>query len=244
MNILSIGNSFSQDAQRYLHQIAKTDGFSLGAFNLYIGGCPLSLHYRNMLSEQNAYTLEMNGQSTGFKVSLKEAILNRNWDVVTIQQVSSQSPYYETYQPYLDKVIEHVRLCAPKAKIAIHQTWAYEQDSQRLNVELGYSNHTDMFKDIKASYEKAAEAIDADFIIPSGEVFQRLIANGIEKVHRDTYHASLGIGRYALGLIWYRLLTGNSIENNTFCDFDEAISKAEIEIAKKSVSEVCVIYHI
>ena len=41
MNILSIGNSFSQDAQRYLHDIAKADGVVLSAFNLYIGGCPL-----------------------------------------------------------------------------------------------------------------------------------------------------------------------------------------------------------
>ena len=143
MNILSIGNSFSQDAQRYLHKIAKADGCSVNAFNLFIGGCSLSLHYRNMLNEQKAYTLEMNGESTGFKVSLKEALLNRDWDIVTVQQVSSKSPYYETYQPYIDKIVEYVRFCVPKAKIAIHQTWAYEQNSHRLNVELGYDNHID-----------------------------------------------------------------------------------------------------
>jgi len=239
MNILSIGNSFSQDAQRYLHQIARVDGFKLNAFNLYIGGCPLSLHYRNMLSDERAYTLEMNGEGTGFKVSLKEALLNRDWDVVTIQQVSHKSPYYETYQPYLDTLVEYVRSCVPKTKIAIHQTWAYEQDSQRLNVELGYDNHTDMFKDIKRAYENAAKAVDADFIIPSGEVFQKMIASGIEKVHRDTFHASLGLGRYALGLLWYAILTGNDITGNMFCDFDEEISKTEIEIAKQSIGEIC-----
>ena len=237
MNILSIGNSFSQDAQRYLHRIAKADGCILNTFNLYIGGCPLSRHYRNMLSEKNAYRLEMNGESTGFEVSLKDALLNRDWDVVTIQQASKNSPYYDTYQPYLDKLVEYVRLCVPKAKIAIHQTWAYEQDSHRLNVELGYTNHTDMFEDIRASYEKAAEEINADFVIPSGELFQKLIASGIEKVHRDTFHASLGLGRYALGLLWYLVLTGNDIKSNTFCDFDEEISKEEIETAKQCVAE-------
>ena len=122
MNILSIGNSFSQDAQRYLHRIAKADGFVLYTFNLYIGGCSLSLHYRNMISDEKAYTLEMNGESTGFKVSLKDALLNRDWDVITIQQVSDKSPYYETYQPYLGEIVEYVRLYAPKAKIAMHQT--------------------------------------------------------------------------------------------------------------------------
>lgn len=237
MHILSIGNSFSQDAQRYLHQIAKADGISLDAFNLYIGGCPLSLHYRNMLSEQDAYVLEMNGHSTYFKVSLKEALLNRGWDVITIQQVSSESPYYETYQPYLDKIVEYVRIHVPKAKIAIHQTWAYEENSQRLNVELGYKNQVDMFEDIKTAYEKAFKAVNADLMIPSGEVFQKLISSGIEKVYRDTFHASLGVGRYTLGLLWYMVLTGKSITSNTFCDFDEEVSETEIEIAKKCVTE-------
>ena len=239
MNILSIGNSFSQDAQRYLHRIAKADGFTLNTFNLYIGGCSLSRHHRNMISEERAYTLEMNGESTEFKVSLKDALLNRDWDVVTIQQVSSKSPYYETYQPYLDKIVEYVRLCVPKAKIAIHQTWAYEQDSHRLNIELGYNNHVDMFKDIEVSYEKAAGEINADLVIPSGKIFQRLIDSGIEKVHRDTYHASLGLGRYALGLLWYKMLTGNDVINNTFSDFDEEVPQTEIKIAKKCVEEIC-----
>ena len=239
MNVLSIGNSFSQDAQRYLHYIAKADGCTLNTFNLYIGGCPLSLHYKNMISEERAYVLEMNGESTGFKVSLKDALLNRDWDVVTVQQVSNQSSCYETYQPYLDKIVEYVRLCIPKAKIGIHQTWAYEQNSHRLNVELGYNNHIDMFMDIERAYEKAFKAVNADLIIPSGEVFQKLIASGIEKVHRDTFHASLGLGRYALGLLWYSIISGNDVRNNTFCDFDEEISNADIEIAKECVAQIC-----
>ena len=238
MNILSIGNSFSQDAQRYLHRIAKSDGICLNTFNLYIGGCSLSTHYRNILSEDRAYTLEMNGESTGFNISLKEALLARDWDVVTLQQASHKSPYYETYHPYINKIAEYVRLCVPKAKIVIHQTWAYEQDSHRLNVELGYENHIDMYNDVKASYEKAAKAIDADCIIPSGEFFQKLIAAGVEKVHRDTFHASLGIGRYALGLLWYAMLTGKDVKSNMFSDFDEEIAKEEIKITKCCITEI------
>ena len=239
MNILSIGNSFSQDAQRYLHKIAKVDGFVLNTFNLYIGGCPLSLHYRNMLSDERAYMLEMNGESTGFKVSLKDALLNRDWDVVTVQQASLKSPDYETYQPYLNEIVDFIKQCVPKAKIAIHQTWAYEQGSQMLNERLGYSEHTEMFEDIKASYQKGFEEVNADIIIPSGEVLQKLITHGIEKVHRDTYHLSYGLGRYAVGLLWYSVLTGKNIKSNVFSDFDEEISKTEIEIAKECVAELC-----
>ncbi|MBR3975855.1 MAG: DUF4886 domain-containing protein [Clostridia bacterium] len=238
MNILSIGNSFSCDAQRYLHAIAKADTVELNTFNLFIGGCPLSLHYRNMLSEERAYELEMNGESTLFKVSLKEALLNRDWDVVTVQQVSNQSPFYETYQPYLNKIAEYVRLLVPKAKLVVHQTWSYEQGSYRLNTELGYSDQKDMFYDIKRAYKKAADDINADFIIPSGEVFEALISDGITKLHRDTFHASLGTGRYALGLIWYMCLTGHPIKDNSFASFDEEISSDEVQKAKKCVEKI------
>ncbi len=238
MNVLSIGNSFSQDAQRYLHSIAKADGVELDTFNLFIGGCPLSLHYKNMLSAEREYTLEMNGQSTGFKVSLEEALLNRDWDVITIQQVSNESPCYDTYQPYLNSLVKYVRDRVPKAKIVVHQTWAYEQDSYRLCMELGYGSHKDMFEDIKNSYQRAADEIEADFIIPSGELFEALIDSGIEKVHRDTFHASFGLGRYALGLMWYIALTGRQIKYNNFSDFDEEILLSQIEIVKHCVEEV------
>lgn len=244
MNVLSIGNSFSQDAQRYLHQIARADGVDIHSFNLYIGGCPLSKHYRNMLSEERVYALEMNGCSTGFRVSLKEALLNRDWDVITVQQVSSQSQNYDTYQPYLDGLVEYARRLVPKAKIAIHQTWAYEQGSKGLNEELKYSDYREMLDDIVKSYRKAAARIGADFIVPSGEVFGAMLENGIEKIHRDTYHASRGLGRYALGLIWYKTLTGNDVFDNAFCDFDEEFPAEQIAIAKKCVTEVATRYDI
>ena len=239
MNILSIGNSFSQDAQRYLHRIAKADGYDLNTFNLYIGGCPLSAHYRHMLSDERAYTLEMNGASTGFKVSIKEALLNRNWDVVTVQQASHMSTDYETYQPYIEKLVEYIKMCAPKAKIAIHQTWAYEQGSPRLCEKMGYKHHTEMYEDIKKAYKQAFEDTKANMMIPSGELFQQLLKNGIPMVHRDTFHASYGLGRYALGLLWYSVLTGNDIKDNSFRDFDEEVSKDELETAKKCVAEIC-----
>ncbi len=238
MQVLSIGNSFSQDAQRYLSRIAKADGVYLQTYNLCIGGCPLSRHYRNIFSGKQSYMIEMNGETVGFFISLKEALLNRDWDVITIQQVSHEAPNYETYQPYLNTIIEYVKELAPKAKIVVHQTWAYEEGCNRLVNELKYGSYKDMLNDIIASYKKAAEEIGADLIIPAGEVFDAIIENGIEKIHRDTYHASLGVGRYALGLIWYKMLTGNDISENSFCDFDEEVTPEQIEIVKKCVSEV------
>ena len=50
MKILSIGNSFSEDAQRYLHQIANANGDDIFCANLYIGGCSLERHYNNIIN--------------------------------------------------------------------------------------------------------------------------------------------------------------------------------------------------
>ena len=66
MNVLSIGNSFSEDATRYLHEIARADGERVNTANLYIGGCSLETHYKNMTSGDRAYKLQYNGQNTGF----------------------------------------------------------------------------------------------------------------------------------------------------------------------------------
>ena len=238
MQVLSIGNSFSADAQRYLHRIARTDGFVLNTCNLYIGGCSLETHHRNMLSEERAYELQTNGFPTGFKVSIKEALLNRKWDVITLQQASPLSPKFESYQPFLDVLSRYVRTCQPKAKIAFHRTWAYQQESPRLKGVLGYDTHQEMFRDIVSASERAAKEIDADFIIPSGDVFQAMLAKGVESVHRDMHHAHLGIGRYALGLTWYAVLTGRDVMENSFCDFDVPISPEEIQIAKECVTEI------
>ena len=238
MQILAIGNSFSQDATRYLHRLARAAGEKLTVVNLYIGGCSLERHFRNMHSEERAYELQINGERSGFFVSLKEALLNRAWDVVTLQQASHYSPKYESYQPYLGELSAYVKKLCPGAKQVIHQTWAYEADSDKLKLQMGYERPEQMTADIVAAYERAAADIGADAIIPSGELMAKMLDNGMEKVHRDTFHASLGAGRYGLALLWYAVLTGKPITDNAFDDFDVAVSDEEREIVIRSVSEI------
>ena len=242
MNVLSIGNSFSQDAHRYLNAISRADHNEIYTTNLCIGGCPLLLHHKNMLSGEKAYDCEINGKYVNQRLSLIEGIKSMPWDVITIQQVSHQAPYYDTYQPYLSELVDYIRKESPNSKIVIQQTWAYEQNSERLTAELGYKDYKDMLSDIITSYERAKTDTKVDYIIPSGELLSLLIENGVSRVHRDTFHASLGIGRYAIGLLWYRFITRRSI-NNVFLDgFDEQITDLEISIVKKCVEELAIKY--
>ena len=109
MKILSIGNSFSCDAQRYLQRIAKKDGVSIKTVNLFIGGCSLRTHYLNALKDSVAYAFQFNGEDTGIKVSISQALESDDWDVVTLQQASQFSPNFDTYSPYLEYLAEYVR---------------------------------------------------------------------------------------------------------------------------------------
>ena len=236
MKILAIGNSYSCDGTRYLWQIAKSAGETITVANLVIGGCPLRKHYVNALENAKAYDLHFNGTNTGFHVSIKEALIAHDWDVVTLQQASRDSVNFDTYVPYLDFLADQIRLYAPKAKIYIHQTWAYtEAQSQAI----GFSSHAAMLQAILPAYEQAKEQISAAGMIPDGEVMGALMACREEsEVYRDAIHASYGLGRYALALTWFATLTGKALDGVTFDDFDAPVTKEQMDAAKEIVANV------
>ena len=240
MKILSIGNSFSQDAQRYLHALAKQDGVDIKAVNLFISGCPLRKHYLNMLDDCAHYDFEFNGEATGIKVSIRQALVSDNWDVVTLQQASSISGRWETYSPYLEELAAYVRRYCPHAKIFMHQTWAYEDGSEKLQALSLFATAKEMLAAICDAYDLAAQKISADGIIPCGKAMMAATELGVGKVHRDTYHASRGVGRYLLALCWYKTLTGRDISGNTFDALDAPMTALERELAIRAVNSVTV----
>ena len=238
MKILSIGNSFSSDAHRYIHRLAAGEGVKLKTVNLYIGGCSLRTHYLNMLTDARKYTIVFNGVSTGFNTSLSEALASDEWDVITLQQASINSGIYDTYTPYITELAAYVRKYCPKAKIMIHQTWAYEDGSQKLIDLTPFNTADEMLAAIRDAYTRAAHEINADGIIPAGEAMMAALHGGIQKIHRDTFHASLGAGRYLLALVWFKTLTGKDISNNSFAELDEQISDEERKIIIDAVNSI------
>ena len=129
LKVLAIGNSFSVDAvEQNLWEIAAADGVELIIGNMYIGGCPLEKHWNNASSDKPAYKYRkiVAGQKTEYpETSLDTALSDEQWDVVTFQQNSPNSGFYETFSPYLEKLIEYVKLRTPKGvRLMFHQTWA------------------------------------------------------------------------------------------------------------------------
>ena len=236
MKILSIGNSFSDDAQRYLHAIAASEGVEIETLNVCIGGCSLETHAAHVKDGAKAYLFHYNGDVNSSElVTLDEGLSMREWDVVTLQQVSTESFEKESFYPYIHEVADYVRKKLPDAKIYIHQTWAYEHGSPRSFEVTDGRGAEYMLDGIRQSYRRAKEEIGAEGVIPSGELMELLRLAKADGIYRDTFHAGYGLGRYAIGLLWFKLFTGRSVLNNSFCELDEPVSEKDLKIARECV---------
>ncbi|MBQ9965260.1 MAG: DUF4886 domain-containing protein [Clostridia bacterium] len=233
MKILSIGNSFSQDAHRWLHKLAQVNDINIETVNLYIGGCSLEMHWNNFLKDSQEYEMQGNDGILIKKTSIKEALEGDKYDIVTLQQVSGLSGIYETYEPYLSSLVSEVKKAQPNAKIYFHQTWAYEIDSNHEAFKNYNHNQKEMYRCIIEVSEKAAQSIGAA-TIPTGKLVQKIretipefdYNNGGLSLCRDGFHLSLDYGRFAAAAIWLRTLTGEKIKTASFEDFNtELLSK-------------------
>ena len=100
LKILAIGNSFSQDATAYLEPMAESAGMAVMVRNLCYPGCSLQQHYQFYREQSKVYDYEENGCPTDKdKHSLGEALDKECWDIVTLQQCSTNSGLAETYEP-------------------------------------------------------------------------------------------------------------------------------------------------
>lgn len=238
MNVLTIGNSFSDDATRYLCDIATAAGDTLYVENICIGGCSLEQHYNNMLSGEQNYLMTVNGRLDNSTYTLDEGLSRRAWDIVTIQQVSHMSFNADSYQPYASTLVQHIRKRVPTAKILLHQTWAYEAGSERLHSIAGYDTPERMLSDIVEANRRIAAEIGADGIIPSGELFGKLICRVGTPLHRDTFHASLGLGRFALAALWYSVIFDKRVTPLQICALDEQVPTDDLLAAICAVNEL------
>ena len=243
--ILCIGNSFSQDATAYLYDMAKQGGTDVKTVNLYIGGCPLKTHWENAENNHALYQYELNGKGMGKMVSIREALLEDYWDIVTMQQASHDSGLEETYYPYLTSLSEYVKKYAPGPEQMIHKTWAYEQGSLHSAFPRYQCDPEVMYRALSAAYQKASEAIHAR-LIPSGDIVRRLTGRkefdafrGGQSLYRDAFHMHLIYGRYALAAVWYEfVLRGNVLANSFVPPSDKLVDQGLLKLIAQTVHEM------
>jgi|GEM_PF-426557 len=201
VRVLTIGNSFANNACRFLEEIAGS-----------VEGCVIIIGRANLGGhslEQHASYIKQSEEDPDFKAyargtkSLKDFLIEEEWDAVTIQQVSPLSFVSESFQPYADEIVDHVKEHSPNSQIYIHQTWAYAPDAPRLG-NLGIT-YEEMYEKLTANYLELSERYDEAPILRSGDAFYNSyeMNNEIDLWNADDrFHASLE-GSYLGGCVWF-----------------------------------------
>jgi hypothetical protein len=174
IRLLTVGNSFSRNATRYLEDLAQAGGHQLIHRPIIVGGASLQLHAEKAQQhEQDA------DDPTGLYAdgrSLKQQLQAEPWDYVTIQQASIRSHNVDTYRPYAQQLFDMIRKHAPQAEVLMHQTWAYRCDDPRFAVESPEpgepATQEAMYQGLSHAYRTTATELGVR-IIPVGDAFYR-----------------------------------------------------------------------
>ncbi|RPE05443.1 DUF4886 domain-containing protein [Chitinophaga lutea] len=161
-----IGNSFSGNAASFLPQLAKEGGIDLEIGRAELGGCSLERHWKLAEADEKAYKGK----------SLREMLGEGSWDMVTIQQYSLLSGDPATYQPYARQLVALIKSLQPKAKIYIHQTWAYRNDAEafgKIKGEERAKTAQEMHRHVRAAYHRIAKELGLT-VIPTGDAFRAM----------------------------------------------------------------------
>ena len=172
VRLMTIGNSFSNDATAYLKDIAAADGNLLVLKTANIGGSPMKLHWdRAELHERDPQNKE--GIYTAGR-GLKELLSDGPHDFVTMQQRSLSSHDIATYRPYAENLRDYVKKYAPEAELLLHETWAYRVDDPRFSVTKPVpgepATQREMYDGLAQAYRTIAAELKVR-IIPAGDAF-------------------------------------------------------------------------
>lgn len=222
LRILSIGNSFSQDAvEQYLWELFDAGGQKTIIGNLYIGGCTLETHYNHSVSGASAYAYRkvVDGSKSEYSSqSLAYGLEDEKWDVITLQQASGKSGLPATYEPYLGNLITFVKGKASSAALWFHQTWAYAASSNHSEFPNYDSNQSTMYAAIMGAVQSALAAhTQLSGAIPSGTAIQNGRTSYLgDSFNRDGYHLETTYGRFTAACAWYETLSGKDVTQNTW----------------------------
>lgn len=174
VRLLTIGNSFSANATKYLGNLATAAGHKLIHRSIVVGGASMQLHaekaQKHERDPKDKDGLYANGKS------LKEQLAMDRWDFVTIQQASIKSHDLATYRPHAAWLRDYVKQHAPHAELLVHQTWAYRRDDPRFSPKSPKpgepTTQEAMYQQLTNAYRTIASELGVRRI-PVGDAFWR-----------------------------------------------------------------------
>lgn len=187
LRLFLIGNSFSQNATRYLPNFAKEGGHPLLIGRAELGGYSLQQHWE-LVEKAEKNPTDSAGRGYNGK-SLRMLLSAQRWDMVTLQQASWLSADSNSYRPYAEKLYQYIKSICPKAVIVFHQTWAYREDADRFG-QVSSSKQLaktagEMYERSREAYHSIAKQLNVK-LIPVGDAFWKWSSEAGSSFQKDT----------------------------------------------------------
>ena len=171
IKILSIGNSFSQDAFSYLpyilENIAPDIRLTLGI--AYYSGASLQQHLQLMDDASAVYKLDKWTWDTYRwnavnEQTLKQCLENEAWNIVVFQQSSAFSGDYSTVSPYLNPLIKRVGETLVKP---VKLAWLLTPSNK-----MDFAESESFYNSISDVAERVLQETPIDMLFPCGTAIQ------------------------------------------------------------------------
>ncbi len=254
ISVLTIGSSYLYNATDQLYPVLESLGYEeITVANIYSSGCKINAHMQNIEDDKGAYEYRKADKSTGKlkevsveidginftnKYKMSDALTERAWDFVVINQGATEQGVIETFEK-LPEYLAYVKSKAPNAKISFHMGWTFSKLSTLPEFENYYQNSEDvMYNAIISAIKSEVEPLNFYKIIPNGTVMRNARTSELEEL-RLTYdpttygHATADFGRYMVALTVATTLTGEDISNIGYKP--ESVTDAEKAIAIQCV---------
>lgn len=238
LKILAIGNSFSSDAvDDNLYDLFKAAGIPVVIGNLNATGSSLEDHWKRISEQKADYTFirtKRGGRTSTEACEIGAILSSDSWNIVSIQQASSKSADKDSYLPYAKQLKEFIE-SKTSAKVAFHQTWAYENSAFENEPD---NSQQQMYENIVAAVNAAVKEADIKIVIPTGTAVQNARTTYLEtSLNRDYLHLSMTTGRYLASCVWFETLSGKEVTGNSY--HPESITPATAEICQKAAHYAC-----
>ena len=258
LRILGVGNSFTDDGMMYLPELLEAAGIrNVVLGRLYHPGCSLRQHcefdaadapkYIYYKSTANRWTTRSEA------ATLREAVGDEPWDVLVLQQASHHSGVYVTYHPWLERLIERVRLHCPNAGacVAWQMTWAYGSGSDHGAFPKYDNDQRQMYAAIVDVARRVTAECGIATVVPTGTAIENLRAgefvNPPLDFTRDGYHLDTGCGRYTAACTWFQALVApclrTDVAGNAFrpdASKHTRVTDASADACQQAARKACV----
>ena len=245
LNILTIGNSFTANAYTYLREIISAAGLSekVTLARTFFPGETLSgevnkfdnklAQYGFTVSEnggewQDIYTQNSVPPYLDNLATIQYALDYKNWDIIVLQQGSTDSGLLDKYEQSLIPLMQRVKSYSKNtgAKIVFHLTWAMSaKGSGQSTLDLFGGTQQGMYLALQDVCTKLKHRFSIDIVIPSFLAFQNarndseLSAYIEDLTIADGRHAN-NYGSYIAGGCYFNTIIGPcfnmGIKDNTY----------------------------